>query len=87
MNKIFNVFLWGCGRVYVEFTSLLRYDLDINILGIVSSNEEYYCKIDGYDVIRPERLNNFVYEYIIVTTDSFTEVMNQALSLGIPRKK
>ncbi len=50
---MYNILLWGVGRVYDLFCSYIN-QYNFEIRAVISRDETYCTYIDGYKVITPE---------------------------------
>ena len=83
----YNVALWGIGQGYNKFTSLHGHKL-VNVVVLVDSYRTYYSKIDNIPVITPNKLADFKFDYLIITTYDntiFNEIQKKAIKLGFHR--
>lgn len=86
-DDIYNVVIWGTWIDYSKYINLIKYEEkkgNIRIVGI-SSNNDYYVKVDGISFISKETLANILYnslykiDYIIITdndNDKFMQTFN-----------
>lgn len=83
------VIIWGTGKdydKYMPFIQLEQLKGNIEICG-VTSEEEYLRTIGGYSFIPKTKIKDMVFDYIIVTTVKFFNVIcAEALNLGIGRE-
>lgn len=80
------VLVWGIGTSYDRFRRFLN-ESQVKINALISSYDEHIKSIDGIDVIKPEDIKNFNYEFIIVASSFFEEIVKTARGGGINREK
>jgi len=89
-NDFYKIFIWGVGIDYDNYLNNIRYEQskgNIEVVAVVS-NETYFTKIDGYNVIKKTDIKNYDYDYIIIASiNKYNEIVNEALSIGIVREK
>jgi uncharacterized protein (DUF1919 family) len=90
MNAKYKVLIWGTGIDYDRYLNNIKYEelkKNMNVVAVVSK-DTYYKKIDGYPVIRKEEIINRDYDYIIVASiNKYDQILDEALTLGIERKR
>lgn len=75
------VLVWGIGTSYDRFRRFLN-ESQVKINALISSYDEHIKSIDGIDVIKPEDIKNFNYEFIIVASSFFEEIVKTAKGGG-----
>jgi len=86
MNKIL---IWGIGILYNRYKNNIAFEVlknNINVVAMISK-EKMANWVDGKRVISKEEISQYEYDYIVVFTQSFNEIVGEATALGIPRKK
>ena len=83
MNR---VIVWGNGHDYQMIYNLLKFEElkgNIEIAAIADSNR-WQHRIDNYPAISPQEINQYKYDFIIVTSSKyFGEILGQAKAMGI----
>lgn len=86
----YKVFLFGSGKEYDAYLNNVLWECDkenIDIVGIISQ-DFYYKTIDNYDIISIDEINNYIFDYIIVTEVShFQKTTEMLMKQGISRDK
>lgn len=85
------IVIWGCGECYNRCYNMIKYfevTRQLIVTGIVDNNACVF-ELDGYQVLKPEYIDYFEYEYIIVMSDySFKTIVQEAVNrYGIIRNK
>ena len=90
MYANYKVLIWGTGQDYDRYLNNIQYEEqkeNINVVAVVT-NDTYYKKIDGYQVIAKKDIINCNYDYIIVASiNKYNQIVDEALSMGIERKR
>lgn len=90
INNTYKVLVWGTGIDYDKYFNNLKYEElreNLEIVALVS-NQVYCNKIDSYNVIEKTAITNYKYDYIIISSiNKFDEIVLEAMSMGIERKK
>lgn len=87
---MYKCIVYGVGKDYNQYINSLRlYEQlqTIKILG-VSSKQQIYEKVDGYDFISKEQLTCLDYDLIVITSERFfMEIRKELIELGIDEEK
>lgn len=85
---MYEVLIWGITEAYDKLRKFLDIS-KIKINALVSSYDECIKSLDGIDVIKPEEIKNFNYDFIIVASfASFDKIVEQGVREGgINREK
>lgn len=78
-----DIIIWGTGRYYDKLTVYLRECIirkEIHIIALVSSYEEAFQFLEGIPVIKPERINEYNFDYLIVASDFEKEIIKEAIN-------
>lgn len=86
---MYDVLVFGTGNgaeKVVKFIECDKLKCEINVLAFVDNNKnsDYFC---GKGVIKPNEIAKYEYNYIIIASMWFDEIIPQLLSLGIEREK
>lgn len=86
------VIIWGIGDDYEKIYNQLlfeQYKGNIEIVALVARKEDIYVnRKDGYVILVKEQLKEYQYDYVIITSSRFfNEIVKDAVSMGIERKK
>ncbi len=87
--KTYRVIIWGLGKVYGQYLSLIQSNINnrsIEVVG-VTSNEKEILEIDGFKFITKTELNGFLFDYCIIAVENVKLVINEAVELGINKNK
>ncbi|MCI8661567.1 MAG: DUF1919 domain-containing protein [Lachnospiraceae bacterium] len=87
---MYKILIWGCGLQYGWYINAIRYHelkQSIKVVGITGKDEIYHC-LDGYPFIPLKELNNYTFDYIVVTSEKYYEnICEEAELLGFSREK
>lgn len=87
---MYKCIVYGVGKDYNQYINSLRFYEQlqtIKILG-VSSKQQIYEKVDGYDFISKEQLLCLDYDLIVITSARFfMEIRKDLIELGIDEEK
>lgn len=79
---MYEVLIWGITEAYDKLRKFLDIS-KIKINALVSSYDECIKSLDGIDVIKPEEIKNFNYDFIIVASfASFDKIVEQGVRGG-----
>lgn len=80
------VLVWGIGKAYDNFLRFVD-SSKIKINALISSYDEKITSIDGIDIIKPEQIKDFNYEFIVVASQFFDEIVKIGVGGGVNRDK
>ncbi|MED1794892.1 TylF/MycF/NovP-related O-methyltransferase [Brevibacillus nitrificans] len=84
---MFKILLFGAGSVSKDLVSILDFD-KVQILAYVDNNKTIQnTLIDNINVISPNKITLFEFDYIIVTSTYYDEIYKQLIHLGIHKNK
>ncbi len=88
---MYKVLLWGLGNSYnimKNTISYFEYTKQLEVVAIIA-NDVYMSTLDGYPVIKPNKISVYIWDYIIVMSDnSFETIVDNAVAdYKIPRSK
>lgn len=75
------VLVWGIGASYDRLRNFID-NTQVKINALISSYDEYIKSLDGIDVIKPEEIKNYNYEFIIVASQYFNEIVKIGMGGG-----
>lgn len=78
---MYEVLIWGISKGYDILIKSLNFK-QIKVNALISSYDECIKSIDNIDVIKPEDIKNFNYEFIIVASSFFDEIVKVAQERG-----
>lgn len=85
---MYRVVLWGAGDGYNLFTQLHGHN-QVNVVAVADKNPGCMKFIDGIPVIVPERINEYEYDYLVVSVMDdriYKEIIKEAEGMGIKRE-
>lgn len=91
-NEMYKVVIWGIGNDYETIYNQLlveQYKGNIRVEALVARREDIYVnRRDGHPIIAKEQLRECEFDYVIVASSRFfDEIVIEAISIGIDRKK
>lgn len=92
-NKMeYKIILWGIGKTYNIIRNTLRYfemTNQIKIVAITAKMIPNAKTLDGYELIRVEKIKELEYDYIFILSDVYyAEIVGECTyQYGIPRRK
>ena len=87
---MYKVVIWGTGIGYSRYFNELKYleqKGEIEIIGVISNDCEILSSIDGYKFYKKSQMSELDFDYCIVTILNPETIYDEALRLGISRKK
>jgi len=86
-NRMIRVLIFGASEGGRKVTRMLKED-NIEILAYVDNDKEKIGqKINGKEVISPEKINEFNYNYILIASMYFNEIIDQLTNMGISKSR
>lgn len=80
-----NIYIFGTGSGREKFEGFLDQE-NVNIIGYVDNDpEKQNLKIDGIEIISPLKIRENNYDFLLITSEYYEEILNQLRSLGIYR--
>lgn len=84
----FKVYIYGAGNEYRKLSPYLkRQGNNIEVQAIVTTAPQEFESLDGYSVIRPDKMNMENFDYVIVAVVQCEEIISNLLSLGVAKEK
>lgn len=84
------VLIWGTGLLYNKYKNVISFyeeKGEIDIIG-VTSNDNFYTRIDGYTFIKKSEIVSTKFDYIIVTAvRHYSSILDEVKEMGIDSKK
>ena len=81
------VLIFGAGEGGRKVVDMLNED-NVEILGYIDNDERKTGqKIYGKEVMLPEKISGFNYDYILIASMYFNEIFNQLINMGINESK
>ena len=81
------VLIFGAGEGGRKVVDMLNED-NVEILGYIDNDERKTGqKIYGKEVMLPEKISEFNYDYILIASRYFNEIFNQLINMGINESK
>jgi len=84
---MYNVIIWGTGEDYsthYNSVKLLELTGQINVIGVITSNNRIKESIDSYPIIKAEDITSINFDFCFVGVPSKAKVLGIASRLGIP---
>ena len=87
MKKI-RIYIYGAGAEYKKLLPKLQeWKEQIEVLGIVTTNDIGVNSMDGYSVIRPVEICQEAMDYVVIAVVAWKEILHTLLSYQIPKAK
>lgn len=80
------IVIFGAGRLFQQLSP----EIDCReVVGIIDNDyTKLYKDIGGVTVVQPERIKEYMFDYVVIfNTSCFDEMRNQLISFGVPSKK
>ena len=86
--KQLKIYVYGGGAEYRKLLPKLKeWKEQIEVLGIVTTNDIGVNSMDGYPVIRPAEICQEKMDYVVIAVLAWEEILHTVLSYQIPREK
>lgn len=82
------IIVFGSGVIYRRYAAVLKSHCEI--IAIIDNNDHINyggVYIDGYPVYKPEKINDFEYDKVVIASTFIYDMRQQLLSLGVPEEK
>ncbi len=77
--------LFGAGKMYQEIKRELK---PFHILAIIDNDEKKHGQVlDGHPIVSPKSVNDYRFDYIVLTNSYQEDTRRQLIKLGIDKKK
>lgn len=88
----YRAIIWGIGKIYNRMVNVLDYFRvkgQLEVLAITAHELPDYQKIDGYNLIKKEKIQNMKYDFLIVMNErNFDEIVEEAVHIcNVPRER
>lgn len=80
------ILIFGTGESKNEFVRVKS--RNVNIIAYVDNNYKKWNKtLDGVEIIQPQKINQYKYDYIVIASQYVYDIYNQLISMGISEDK
>lgn len=84
---VINVLIFGAGDGGRKVTEMLNND-NVKILAYIDNNpEKVGQKVYGKEIIPPQKISSFNYDYILIASMYYDEILQQLIHMGIEKNK
>lgn len=80
------ILVWGTSGMCAKIEAIINYQL-VEIIGYIDNDKLKVGLKNGKPVLQPQSLYKYDYEYIIIASSFYNDIINQMIKLGIDRKK
>ncbi len=80
------VVIFGTGKKYQRLRDKIKKDLEI-VVFLDNDSSKWGHKLDGVEIVSPQEIYNYEYDFIIVLSVYQTEMITQLKSIGVSGKK
>ena len=89
---MYKVIIWGLGKGYAYLRNTISKEIkkgNIEIISFIDADERKWGQKDGIEVSSPDALQNFTYDYIILTVTGvfYDQIYNELTERGVDESK
>lgn len=80
-----NIIIFGTGKIYERYRGAFE---SKNVVVFLDNNVNKQGNLlDGVQIVSPERVNEYAYDYVILACVKYHDMRNQLISYGVPEDK
>jgi GT2 family glycosyltransferase len=81
-----NVLVFGTGSLYLENRGKIKNKY--NVMSLIDNDfRKHGTYIDDMEILSPEKINEFYYDFIIISSSYESDIFFQLIKLGVPKEK
>jgi O-methyltransferase len=84
---MFKILVFGISSGFDKLKRVIDYN-NVKIVAIIDNDEKKWdTSLDSYKVISPQEICKYTFDFIVITSQFYDQIMQQLLSIGIDKNK
>ena len=79
------IIIFGTGKIYERYKCAFT---SANLVVFLDNDADKHGRLlDGVEIVSPEKINEYIYDYVILASVKYQDMRSQLISYGVPQEK